>query len=57
MVLGSVGRDCCKKKLGVRIFGQNFWVGCLRPLRENKIIPSSDESILRIIYNFSRGTF
>ena len=29
MVLGSVGRGYCKKKSGVRIFGQNFWLGCL----------------------------
>ena len=29
MVLGSVGRGYCKKKMGLRIFGQNVWLGCL----------------------------
>ena len=28
MVLGNVGRGHCKKILGVRIFGQNFCLGC-----------------------------
>ena len=34
MVLGSVGRGYCKKKQGVRIFGQNFWLGCLSVFNE-----------------------
>ena len=34
MVLGSVGRGYCKKKQGVRIFGQNFWLGCLSAFNE-----------------------
>ena len=28
MILGRLGRGYCKK-WGVRIFGQNFWLGCL----------------------------
>ena len=34
MVLGTVGRGYCKKKQGVRIFGQNFWLGCLSAFNE-----------------------
>ena len=34
MVLGSVGRGYCKKKQGVIIFGQKFWLGCLSAFNE-----------------------
>ena len=34
MVLGSVVRGYCKKKQGVRIFGQNFWLGYLSAFNE-----------------------
>ena len=34
MVLGTVGLGYCKKKQGVRIFGQNFWLGCLSAFNE-----------------------
>ena len=28
MILGRIGKGYCKTKQGVRIFGQDFWLGC-----------------------------
>ena len=53
MILGRLGKGFCAKKQGVRIFGQNFWLGCFSDFKHKQFTNcKKNEIIHRYFYRF-----